>query len=385
MTQATLQPTPDENRALSAKDVQPSATHGSTVMTRDTLGTSQVQNVTADPDAQIFDDMMELEDTATLGGEEAMAASRRRSSMADTMEDDDNQSTLSRLSLVEQLNQMIPNNVECEAKEQANGNLGERIVEDIDVINDISADCPEQIVKTTKLRSKQPPRVDPTTGKPKPPARAHTKMFDLNRNQQLQAIYAKDMVNQMVSVMTGKKEVPDVANGPAKVLPKLEDPGSYGDEWLQKPFESIVNLEGKATDLQIQVSYENAQKRYPPLKRAPQEEFYKGKSADLAPGSDYQSICRTLDLQSTAKARVAIIHDSCYPTESLPDLTHMDTFTMSTPRATPMQMANAAEIVMRATGSNPSILLPGTQPASMFPARIFLPCPVLHELHETPV
>ena len=88
-----------------------------------------------------------------------------------------------------------------------------------------------------------------------------------------------------------------------------------------------------------------------------QEEFYKRKPGELGSGCDYQSICRTLDLQSTAKARVAIIHDSCYPTESLPDLTHKDTFSMSMPRATPAQMGNAAEIAMRATGSNPSILL----------------------------
>ena len=73
------QQTPDENQPQVISGAQSNAVASTT--TRDTLGTSQAQNLN-DPEAQIFDDMMELGDAATLGGVVTTGTNRRRISMA---------------------------------------------------------------------------------------------------------------------------------------------------------------------------------------------------------------------------------------------------------------------------------------------------------------
>ena len=56
-------------------------------------------------------------------------------------------------------------------------------------------------------------------------------------------------------------------------------------------------------------------------------------------------------------ARMVVEHDSCYPTESLPNLVHPDTLTISMPRATLLEMANTMDSIKTQVESDPSILL----------------------------
>ncbi len=51
------------------------------------------------------------------------------------------------------------------------------------------------------------------------------------------------------------------------------------------------------------------------------------------------------------------MHDSCYPTEPLPDLVHPDTLTISMPRAKTLEMANSMDSIQAPVECDPSILL----------------------------
>ncbi len=62
-------------------------------------------------------------------------------------------------------------------------------------------------------------------------------------------------------------------------------------------------------------------------------------------------------MRTANNARMVIVHDSCYPTESLPDLVHPDTLTISTPRATPLEMANTMDSIRSQVTCDASILL----------------------------
>ncbi len=160
----------------------------------------------------------------------------------------------------------------------------------------------------------------------------------------------------MVTVPLGSKEIPDAVSVPLKELPVLDKPTSES-EWITKDFKPIQEEGGEATALQIPVGYQNMQKGYPPLNPVPCSEFYKSQPGRLPDNCDYQSIFRTLDENTASNARMAIVHDSCYPTESLPDLVHPDTLTISMPRATLLEMANTMDSIKSQVECYPSILL----------------------------
>ena len=128
-------------------------------------------------------------------------------------------------------------------------------------------------------------------------------------------------------------------------------------EWITKDFKPIQEEGGKATALQIAVGYQNMQKGYPPRNRVPCSEFYKSQPGKLPDNCDYQIIFRTLDEKTAGNARMVIVHDSCYPTESLPDLVPPDTLTISMPRAPLLGMANTMDSIKSQVDCDPSILL----------------------------
>ena len=211
-------------------------------------------------------------------------------------------------------------------------------LETVELLTNVSADAPEFKVKQTKYRN---PKIDPKTGRTRSPAKAFTRMSDLRRDTASNAAYLStaNIVSDMVTVHLGNKEIPDAVNLPLKELPMLDKATDEGD-WITKDFKPIQESGGKATALQIAVAYQNMQKGYPPRNPIPCSEFYKGQPGTTPDSFDYQSIFRTLDEKTANDARMVIVHDSCYPRESLPDLVHPDTLTMSMPRATPLRAGN---------------------------------------------
>ncbi len=75
--------------------------------------------------------------------------------------------------------------------------------------------------------------------------------------------------------------------------------------------------------------------------------------------SDYQSIFGTLDAKSANNAMIVIVHDSCHPTESLPNLVHPDTLSISMPRATLLEKANTMDSIKTQVDCDQSPLLLG--------------------------
>ncbi len=230
-------------------------------------------------------------------------------------------------------------------------------LENVEMLTNVSADAPEYNAKQTKYRN---PKVDPKTGRARSPAKAFTRMSDLRRDTAARSAYLStlNIVNEMIitHLHLGSKEVPDAQGLPLKEPPML-DKATEDDQWLIKDFEPILESGNKATALQIAVGYQNMQKGYPPRHPMPCSEFYKSQPGQIADSFDYQSIFRTLDEKTAGNARMVIVHDSCYPTESLPDLVHPDTLTVSMPRATLLEMANTTDSIRTQVECDPSILL----------------------------
>ena len=107
----------------------------------------------------------------------------------------------------------------------------------VDLITNVGADVPDYRVKQTKYRD---PKIDPKMGRPRSPAKAFTRISDLRRDVTVKSAYlsATDIVNDMVTVHLGSKEIPDAAFLPVKELPSLDQPSS-DDKWIIKDFEPI--------------------------------------------------------------------------------------------------------------------------------------------------
>ncbi len=131
---------------------------------------------------------------------------------------------------------------------------------------------------------------------------------------------AADIVNDMVTVHLGSKELPSL------------DRSSSDDKWKTKDFEPIREDGNKATTLQIAFGFQNLQKGYLPRNIVPISEFYKVPPGKVSDDYDYRSIFRTLSEETAKNARMVIVHDSCYLTEALPNLVHLDTLAISEPR-----------------------------------------------------
>ncbi len=86
-------------------------------------------------------------------------------------------------------------------------------------------------------------------------------MSDLRRDTATNAAYlsSANIVNDVVTVHLGNKEIPDAVNLPLKGLPALDKLTDESD-WMTRDFKPIQESGGKATALQIAVGYQNMQK-----------------------------------------------------------------------------------------------------------------------------